>query len=215
MHLPVCDSYTHIETMPGWVLVKPGVPAAQLHAETPMSEQTRNERGSNTVTRTDGGSNNSMKTVKSESRDETGTERTGDDAPSSVEEPALDEEEPDIDVVFDILGTSRRRAVIRYLETNPGPISIGELADYIAAQEYDKTQEEVTQNERKRVYVSLYQSHLPKMTAADVIAYEQGESIEQGPYFETFATMLAHADATVRGEPEGGILSSFLSNFLD
>lgn len=180
-----------------------------------MSEQTRNERGSNTATRTDGGSNNSMKTVKSESRDETGTERTRDDAPSSVEEPELDERDPDIDVVFDILGTSRRRAVIRYLETNPGPISIGELADYIAAQEYDKTPEEVTQNERKRVYVSLYQSHLPKMTAADVIAYEQGESIEQGPYFETFATMLAHADKIVRGESEGGLLSSFLSNIFE
>lgn len=201
--------------MPGWGLVKKGVPAAQQYAEPPMSNQPRNERGSDTAVRTDGGTNNPMKSVESQSRDETGTERKTDDAPSSMSEPDPAGDAPDIDMVFDILGTSRRRSVIRYLETNPGPIAIGELADYIAAQEYDKTTEEVTQNERKRVYVSLYQSHLPKMTAADVIAYEQGESIEQGPYFETYATMLAHADKVVRGESEGGVLSSFLSNIFE
>lgn len=182
-----------------------------------MTEQPTNENGTKTVPRTDGGSNKSMKSINSQSRDDddTGTERTELEVPSSVDEVEPDDLEPDIDMVFDILGTSRRRAVIRYLESNPGPIAIGDLADYIAAAEYGKSVDEVTANERKRVYVSLYQSHLPKMADADVIAYEQGESIEQGPHFETFATMLAHADATVRGESKKGLLSGFLSNILE
>lgn len=180
-----------------------------------MFEQPSNDQASNTPPRTDGGSNNSVKTVESQSVDETENERTERDAPRSVEATEPENAKPDIDMVFDILGTSRRRDVVRYLESNPEPVAIGELADYIAAQEYGKTVEEVTSNERKRVYVSLYQSHLPKMADADVIAYEQGESIEQGPYFETFATMLAQADATLRGESKGGLLSTFRSHLFD
>lgn len=180
-----------------------------------VSDERRNGDGSDEAPHTDGGSNPSAETFERQSPDATESEPTGRGAAGPVDQTEPDDTQLDIDLVFDLLGTSRRRAVVRYLDAEPDPVAIGDLADHIAAQEYGKTVEQITPDERKRVYVSLYQCHLPKMTAADVITYEQGEPIERGPHFETFATMLAHADETIRGEPKSGRLSTFLSGFLE
>lgn len=178
------------------------------------SDERRNDQGSDVAPRTDGGSNVSAETLERQSSDATGRERAGRDGVGSVEDPEPEDPELDIDLVFDLLGTSRRRAVIRYLEAESGPVEIGDLANYIAAHEYGKSVEEITPDERKRVYVSLYQCHLPKMAAADVIGYEQGDPVERGPHFDTFATMLTHADETIRGDSGNGRLSGLLAPFL-
>lgn len=76
---------------------------------------------------------------------------------------------------YDLLSNPRRRYVLYYLGREGNPVSIGTLADRVAAWENDTTVEEVGSQERKRVYVSLYQTHVPKLQEAGLVRYEQDE----------------------------------------
>lgn len=88
-----------------------------------------------------------------------------------------------LDQVFEILKNSRRRETLRYLNENDGQTTLSELAEHIAALENETTIREITSAQRKRVYVGLYQCHLPKMDDTDVIEYDQNRgTIELGPH---------------------------------
>ena len=76
------------------------------------------------------------------------------------------------DDIFELLSNRRRREIIRYLQANNGSATTSELAEFIAADENGKSPEELHSAERKRVYVGLYQNHLPKMDQLGVIAYD-------------------------------------------
>ena len=105
-------------------------------------------------------------------------EQTTADAPLSRSEdaasslPASGPEDLPLDVVFDLLKNRRRRLVIKYLEEESSTTTLSDLAEHIAALENDKTEEALTSAERKRVYVCLYQSHLPKMDDAGIIDFD-------------------------------------------
>lgn len=78
------------------------------------------------------------------------------------------------DRVFKLLGNRRRRFVLYYLRnSDTEEVTVRELAAEIAAWENGVDPEEVTYKQRKRVYTSLYQSHLSKMAADGVVEYEQ------------------------------------------
>lgn len=86
---------------------------------------------------------------------------------------------------FDLLSNHRRRYTLHYLEQKGGEVSIGELSDHIAAWENEITYDEVSYDERKRVYTSLQQVHLPRMDEMDVIDYDDREgTVEVGPAAE-------------------------------
>ncbi len=76
------------------------------------------------------------------------------------------------DTLFDLLSSPRRRFTLYYLHEEARTIELGELTEQVAAWEYDKPVEELTSQERKRVYVSLYQTHLPKLADAGIIEYD-------------------------------------------
>ncbi len=76
------------------------------------------------------------------------------------------------DVVFDLLSSPRRRFVLYYLNQIDDTVTIGELADEVAAWENEVEVEELSSQQRKRVYVSLYQTHVPKMDDAGIIDYD-------------------------------------------
>lgn len=80
------------------------------------------------------------------------------------------------DVVFDVLSSARRRYVLHLLKTE-GEMELTELAEHVAAQENDTTVEELTKQQRKRVYVSLYQTHVPKLEDAGLVEYDQETSM--------------------------------------
>lgn len=77
------------------------------------------------------------------------------------------------DVLFGILKNQRRRQALRYLEENNGTATLSELAEHIAARENDIEVRQLSSDQRKRVYIGLYQCHLPKMDKADVIDFEK------------------------------------------
>lgn len=81
------------------------------------------------------------------------------------------------DVAFEILTNPRRRYALTYLRSQSGRVPIGELAEAVAAWERDTSVELVSSKERKSVYTSLYQTHLPKMADAGVVDYDRQRGI--------------------------------------
>ncbi|WP_336001155.1 DUF7344 domain-containing protein [Halorientalis halophila] len=80
------------------------------------------------------------------------------------------------DDAFEVLRNGRRRRVLAYLYDvgdEGDDVTLGELAEHVAALEADTTVSDITSNERKRVYVGLYQSHLPKMDSVGVLEYDE------------------------------------------
>jgi DNA-binding transcriptional ArsR family regulator len=77
------------------------------------------------------------------------------------------------DVLFDILSNPRRRHALHYLKQQRRPVRVGEIAETLAAWEKGTAPEYVSSRERKRVYTSLYQAHLPKMHRAGVVDYDR------------------------------------------
>lgn len=127
------------------------------------------------------------KTTTDESTDES-TDGAA-DTPAAAKTPAIELEK---DVIFEILKNQRRRRVVQYLREH-GDTELGDLAESIAAEENETTVAQLSSEERKRVYIGLYQTHLPKMDDAGVVAYDQsrgtvstGSAIDQlYPYLET------------------------------
>lgn len=128
------------------------------------------------------------------SQSQTGEKQQKNDDPllSSVALKELERGELSPDKLFEILKNERRRRVLRYLWDNDGKASLGTLAEHIAAIENDTTVASLSSAQRKRVYVALYQSHLPKMARNDVIDFDKdrgtvrtGKNARQTrPYFK-------------------------------
>jgi DNA-binding transcriptional ArsR family regulator len=80
------------------------------------------------------------------------------------------------DVLFDILSSARRRFVLHVLNRE-GEMELTELAEHVAARENDVDVEDLTKQERKRVYVSLYQTHVPKLRDAGLVEYDEDAQV--------------------------------------
>jgi len=66
----------------------------------------------------------------------------------------------------------RRRELLRALDRVDGEASVGDLTAEIAAGEHG---EDAAARERKTVYVSLYQTHIPRLAEAGVLVYDARE----------------------------------------
>nr|WP_231736988.1 hypothetical protein [Halobacterium sp. CBA1126] len=94
---------------------------------------------------------------------------TGESEPSdelSVDAPTEDE-------LFDVLSNRRRRYAVHALEATDSAAEIGDVAEQVAAWEYGVDVEQVSYEERKRVYTALQQSHLPMMDDAGVVDFDK------------------------------------------
>jgi len=86
------------------------------------------------------------------------------------------------DECFDLLSNYRRRYALHYLEQNGEHATISDLAEQVAAWEYDISPADVSYDERKRVYTSLQQVHLPRMDRMDVVEFDSDQgTVEIGP----------------------------------
>jgi hypothetical protein len=94
----------------------------------------------------------------------------------AVEQPEQQEDAQELlskDTIFELLKNQRRRDAIRYLKENDGEAKLGDMAEYIAAKENDIEIAQLSSSQRKRVYIGLYQCHLPKMANSGVIDFEK------------------------------------------
>ncbi|WP_336023527.1 DUF7344 domain-containing protein [Halobellus salinisoli] len=76
------------------------------------------------------------------------------------------------DTAFDLLSNARRRFVLRRLQQQRGGIELSDLAEELAAEENGLAPPELSAQQRKRTYVSLYQTHIPKLADANVVRYD-------------------------------------------
>lgn len=79
------------------------------------------------------------------------------------------------DEVFHILQNERRRRILAYLrEHDDGDgVDMREIVEWVAAEEHDTTVNALRSKERQRVYIALYQSHLPKLDDYGLVTYDQ------------------------------------------
>jgi len=118
------------------------------------------------------------------------------------------------DVVFDLLSSPRRRYVLYLLRETDEPVELTTLAERVAAWENDTVVDQITEQERKRVYVSLYQTHIPRLAETGAVEYDKDsglvslaadsreidtylEQAEDGLRWEWIYLLLASASAVV------------------
>ena len=101
--------------------------------------------------------------------DQTGSDSSGEIAAGQSD----DSGSLSLDERFEILKNERRRIILQYLKAVDGAVKLDEVADHVTAIENDTEIGAITSDERKRVYVGLYQFHLPKMAKMRVIDYDQ------------------------------------------
>ncbi|MHB9286843.1 hypothetical protein ACKVMT_07355 [Halobacteriales archaeon Cl-PHB] len=94
------------------------------------------------------------------------------------------------DDLFHLLQNERRRAVLQYLRGREDEaVRMRDVAEQVAAWEHDTTVQALTSDERQRVYIALYQSHLDKLDDAGVIEYNKPRGIVRTtPLFPEVAT---------------------------
>ncbi len=76
------------------------------------------------------------------------------------------------ETAFKILSCRRRRNVVHYLLQQGNSVSLHELSKQLAAWENEIPPEQVTYEQRMRVYTALRQAHLPKMDDAAVVDFD-------------------------------------------
>lgn len=108
-------------------------------------------------------------------------------APSDGQE-GLADATLDNDELFHLLQSERRRRTIRYLlAADAETIVMRDVAEAVAAEENDTTVALLGSADRQRVYITLYQSHLPQLADAGVITYDQDRGeITPTPLIEAF-----------------------------
>lgn len=63
--------------------------------------------------------------------------------------------------------------MLRRLRSTETPVDIGDLAEHVAGVENGIDPARLNSQQRKRVYISLYQSHLPKLDDAGAVRFDQ------------------------------------------
>ena len=83
------------------------------------------------------------------------------------------------ETVFYILSNQRRRLVVYVLKKESGGerVEVGTLARRISAWENDVPGSEVDYSDRKSVYTSLQQHHLPEMDEAGIVDFDERKGV--------------------------------------
>ncbi len=101
--------------------------------------------------------------------------------------------------LFDVFSNARRRRTVQYLKRRDGSCNLAPLVEQVAAWENDTDLEDVTRTQRRRVYISLYQTHLPMLEDHGIVDWNPDEhTIELLPSEELFEPYL---DRRLDGQP--------------
>lgn len=87
---------------------------------------------------------------------------------SKTDKSALNEK-----TIHDVLRNDRRRLVLESLREGGGTATVSDLAKSIAAVESDERPP--PRNKRQSVYVSLHQTHLPKLDSLGIVSYDSDD----------------------------------------
>ncbi|THE62993.1 hypothetical protein D8Y22_21350 [Salinadaptatus halalkaliphilus] len=93
--------------------------------------------------------------------------------------------------LFDVFSNARRRRAVQYLTYQNGSCDLAPLVEQVAAWENDTDLEAVTRTQRRRVYISLYQTHLPMLEDHGIVDWDpDAHAIELLPSEDVFEPYL-------------------------
>jgi len=96
-----------------------------------------------------------------------------------------------------LVANDRRRHALRVLAD--GPVAKDDLARRVAAREYACAPTDLTDAQRKRTYVSLHQTHLPRLADADLVRRESETVVPKPGVDAALEVYRAAAGATTEG----------------
>jgi len=79
--------------------------------------------------------------------------------------------------VFEILQNPRRRHILRCLAREEGAVEFGDLVEHVSCEENNVSVDELTDDQRRRVYVSLTQAHIPTLEKAGIVNYHSDRGV--------------------------------------
>lgn len=93
--------------------------------------------------------------------------------------------------LFDVFSNARRRRTVQFLKRQGGSCDLAPLVEQVAAWENDTDPDDVTRTQRRRVYISLYQTHLPMLEDHGIVDWDpDGHEIELLPSEDRFEPYL-------------------------
>ncbi len=108
----------------------------------------------------------------------------------------------EIEPVYEVLGHSRRRYLC-YTLVESTEWSLTDLATKIAAWENDIPEHAVETTQQKKVYVSLYHAHVPKLVEEGVVTFDEAtETITAGQHAEQVLAALEGIGASLDSQQE-------------
>ena len=139
-------------------------------------------------------------TETADRQDQTDRSQRPDSEPEAQSSDEANSPRVSLDVIFDVLRNERRRLVMEAVEEEDGQTTLSDLAEHIGGIENDKPPTALNAQERKRVYVGLYQCHLPRMDDADAIEFDKNRgTVERGPAADAFVAYLEDEDRSDAG----------------
>lgn len=123
------------------------------------------------------------------------------------DEPAEDSAESlPPDDLFELLSHHRRRYVIECLDRYGSPMSLPDLADECVVMEHQTALDDIPAETVKRMYMSLYHCHIPKLVTADAIDYDQeSDSVATGPTASQLRSHLTLARSSLPSPTESAL----------
>lgn len=95
------------------------------------------------------------------------------DVLEAVQSTVSDSQVTTVDRAFDVLSNQRRRYAIHSLQQHDKPMELADVADDIAVYENEAESTDIPNEEVKRIYTSLYHSHIPKLVNAGIAEIDQ------------------------------------------
>lgn len=133
---------------------------------------------------------------------------------TEIDADASTDEETELtrDTMFHVLQCRRRRLVLKYLQEydDEGPALMKNITEHIAAFEHDTTIAGLRSQQRQRVYIALYQTHLTTMDDLGIIDYNQSRGFVEAtpltdrfdPYLDSEPTLLTDDEDEVERDEE-------------
>ena len=95
-----------------------------------------------------------------------------------------------MDRLFRLLSDYRRRHLLTYLSRNEEWTQLSTVADYIVTRELGLNPETVPE-ERKRLYLTLYHTHVPKLVEPGYVYYDrEHDCVRPAPGLDRLAPFL-------------------------
>jgi len=104
------------------------------------------------------------------------------------------DERAETDLFFGVLADSRRRFTIRYLADH-SPTDLREIAIAMADEKHEGKDTKKA-DLRQSIYVTLYQTHIIKLHATDVVEYDdRSKVVKRGPNHQRALEIIEFVDS--------------------